>query len=128
MVDVDFISFRITVLGDVRTPGSFTLPSQRNTLFEALAAAGDLQRSAKRHNIHLFRESNGSNRTVTRIDLRDKAVLYNKDLFQTKPNDVIYVQTRSGSLFREDFAFVATIITLLLSVFSIGYSIYNSTK
>ena len=127
IVDVDFVAFKITVIGDVRSPGSFSLPMQRTSILEALAAAGDLQRSAKRYDVHLLRDYNGQ-RTVTKVDLRDKAVLTNKDVFQIKPNDVIYVQTRPGSLFREDFAFVATIVTLLISVFSIGFSIYNNNK
>ena len=127
IVDVDFTTYRITVIGEVRGPGTFDLPTQRTTLFEALAAAGDLPRSAKRYNIQLYRDYNGQ-RTITKFDLRKKSVLNNPGVFQVKPNDVIYVQPRSSSLFKEDFNFVTTIVTLLVSLASVGLSIYYNNN
>src|SRR5690606_1334198 len=115
IVDVDFNTYRVTILGEVRGPGTFSLPHQRTTLFEALAAAGDLPRSAKRYNIQLYRDYKGE-RTITKFDLRNKSVLTNPRVFQLKPNDVLYVQPRGSSLFKEDFNFVTTIVTLLVSL------------
>ncbi|WP_315817052.1 polysaccharide biosynthesis/export family protein [Paraflavitalea speifideaquila] len=47
IVEVKFTAFPVTVLGEVRAPGTFNLSGQRTTVFEALAAAGDLPNSAK---------------------------------------------------------------------------------
>lgn len=127
IVDVEFSTYRITVLGEVRSPGTHNLPLQRTTLFEALAAAGDLPRTARRYNIQLYRDY-GNERTITRFDLRDKAVLNNSRVFQIKPNDVIYVQPSTSSLFKEDFNFITTIVTLLVSLASVGLSIYYNTN
>lgn len=127
MIEVKFSAFRITILGDVRAPGSYNLPMQRTTLLEALALAGDLPNTAKRYDIQLYRDYNGK-RTITKLDMRDKAVLTNSNVFQLRPNDVLYVQPRKGSIFREDFSFMASIVTLVLSLTTVGLTIYNNTK
>lgn len=122
IVDVKFNSFNITVLGEVRAPGTFNLGGAKTTVFEALAAAGDLPNSAKKYNVHLYRDYNGE-RSVTKLDLTNKSLLYNQQLFQVKPNDVIYVQTRRSSVFREDFGLVASIVTLVVSIVTLGFTL-----
>jgi polysaccharide export outer membrane protein len=127
LVEVNFSTFKVTVLGEVKTPGSFVISAQHATLFEALAAAGDLPHSAKRYNIHLYRDYNG-NRTITKFDLRKSSVLNDPNLFQMRPNDVIYVQARSGSLFKEESGLFASMFTILISAVTLGFTIRNSTK
>jgi polysaccharide export outer membrane protein len=127
LVDVKHSAFRITILGEVRAPGSYSLPMQRTTILEALAMAGDMPNTAKRYDIHLYRDYNGK-RTITKIDMRDQAVLSNKNVFQLRPNDVIYIQPRKGAIFREDFSFMASIVTLVLSITTIGLTIHNNIK
>lgn len=122
IVEVRFTNFNVTVLGEVRAPGTFSLPAQRTTIFEALAAAGDLPHSAKKYNVHLYRNYAGD-RSVRRINLNDKSLLYNQQVFQMKPNDVLYVQTRKGSIFKEDFGLFASIVTLVVSVVTLGLTI-----
>lgn len=122
IVDVKFNSFNITVLGEVRSPGTFNLTGAKTTVFEALASAGDLPNSAKKYNIHVYRDYNGE-RSVTKLDLTNKSLLYNQQLFQMKPNDVIYVQTRRSSVFREDFGLVASIVTLVVSIVTLGFTL-----
>jgi polysaccharide export outer membrane protein len=122
IVDVSFTSFKITVLGEVRSPGTFSLDMQRTTLFEGLAAAGDLMHSARRHNVHLYRDYNGK-RTITKLDLRQSSLLYDKSLFQLKPNDVLYVQARPGSIFQEDFGLIASIVSIVVSVVTLGVAV-----
>jgi polysaccharide export outer membrane protein len=122
MVDIRFNSFTVTVLGEVRGPGTYNLYAQKTTLFEALAAAGDLPHSAKKYNVHLYRDYNGE-RSVTKIDLTNKSLLYNQQVFQMKPNDVVYVQTRKGSIFKEDFGVWASVVSLVVSVITLGFAI-----
>lgn len=121
IVDVKFASFNVTILGDVRAPGTFNL-ANRTTIFEALAAAGDMPNTAKKGNVKLYRDYAGE-RAVIKIDLNDKSLLYNQQVFQMKPNDVLYVQTRKSSIFREDFGLFASIVTLVVSVVTLGFAI-----
>jgi len=51
LVNVRFISFRVTVLGEVRAPGVYNLPIQNTTILDALGVSGDLPPSAKRSDI-----------------------------------------------------------------------------
>ena len=89
IVYVSFRNYKITVLGEVRSPGTYTIDSEKINILQALGRAGDLNLTAKRENILLLREENG---VVThhRIDLRDKDIL-ESPYFYLQQNDVIYV-------------------------------------
>ncbi len=114
LVSVKFISFKFTVLGEVRTPGTYILSNQRTTILDALGAAGDLPRSAKRHNIQIYRDYNGK-RMIAKVDLRKKDILSNPDLFQLRNNDVVIVQPRDIQFFGEETRSYISIISLLVT-------------
>lgn len=121
-VEISFGSFPVTVIGEVRAPGMYNLNFQKNTIFDALAAAGDLPYSAKKFKVQLYRDYNGE-RTITKVDLTDKNFLVNQQVFQVRPYDVIVVQTRKGSVFKEDFSVLASVVTLVLSVVTLGITV-----
>jgi polysaccharide biosynthesis/export protein len=127
LVEMGFQTFKVTVLGEVRNPGTFVISTQHSTLFEALAAAGDLPHSAKRYDVRLLRDYNGK-RVVRKFDLRKASVLEDPDVFQMRPNDVIYIQARSGSLFKEDFGLVASVVSILISAVTLGFTIKNNNN
>jgi polysaccharide export outer membrane protein len=127
LVEVNFNTFKVTILGEVKAPGSYVISAQHATLFEALAAAGDLPHSAKRYDVRLYRDYNGK-RTISKFDLRKMYVLNDPDIFQMRPNDVLYVQARPGSLFKEESGLFASLFTILLSSITLGLTIHNTTK
>ncbi len=118
LVSVRFFQIKFTVLGEVRAPGTYTLPLQRTTFLDALGAAGDLPISAKRYDIQIYRDYNGK-RTIFKVDLRSKAILYNPSLFQVKHNDVIYVQPRDSRRFSEEARFYASLVTMAVGIIAI---------
>jgi polysaccharide export outer membrane protein len=122
LVGVRFIAFKFTVLGEVRVPGTYVLSNQRTTLLDALGAAGDLPRSAKRNNIQLYRDYNGK-RMVAKIDLRKKDVLLNSDIFQLRNNDVIIVPPRDIYFFGEETRNYISLISLLVTSAALFVSI-----
>ncbi|MBG6236593.1 polysaccharide export outer membrane protein [Pedobacter sp. CAN_A7] len=120
LISVKFFQIKFTVLGEVRSPGTYTLPLQRTTFLDALGAAGDLPTSAKRYDIQIYRDYNGK-RTIFKVDLRKKDILYDAELFQVRHNDVIYVQPRDSRRFSEETRFYTSMITLavgLIAIFS----------
>jgi polysaccharide export outer membrane protein len=127
LIEISFTTFKVTVLGEVKAPGSYVIPSQQATLFTALAAAGDLPHSAKRYDVHLYRDYNGK-RTVKKFDLRKASVLEDPDIFMMRPNDVIYVQARTATIFKEESGLVASMFTVVISIVTLGFTIHNSTK
>lgn len=114
ITDVRFMELRFSVLGEVRGPGLKTLPYQRTTLLDALGAAGDLPRSAKRYDIQVYRDYNGK-REIFKLDLRNKDILTNPELFYVKHNDVIYVQPRDITLFREEAGVYISLVSGLIA-------------
>lgn len=118
LVSVRFFQIKFTVLGEVRAPGTYTLPLQRTTFLDALGAAGDLPISAKRFDIQIYRDYNGK-RTIFKVDLRSKAILYNSNLFQVRHNDVIYVQPRDSRRFSEEARFYASLVTVAVGIIAI---------
>src|SRR4051794_9517133 len=75
IVSVRFANFKITVLGEVNKPGSYVMPNERVTLFDALGTAGDLTSYAKTSSIILVRDSSGENKTMVRLDLNSKNII-----------------------------------------------------
>ncbi|MGZ5135437.1 MAG: polysaccharide biosynthesis/export family protein [Flavitalea sp.] len=125
LVDIRFNTFKVTILGEVNGPGTFTLDMQRTTIFQALAAAGDLPVTAKRYDISLYRDYNGE-RSIIKIDLRKKEVLYNSEVFEMRHNDVIYVQPSRNQLFRDDFSFFTSMLGLVAGLVSLVVVIINN--
>ena len=70
---IRIINFKVTVLGEVNRPGSYTIPNERVTIIEALGLAGDLTIQAERKNILIIREENGK-KTYSRLDLTSEDI------------------------------------------------------
>lgn len=89
IVYVSFRNYKITVLGEVRSPGTFTFDSEKISILQALGKAGDLSLTAEREDILLLREVDGV-QTHHRIDLKDSHLL-DSPYFYLQQNDVIVV-------------------------------------
>ncbi|WP_370390827.1 polysaccharide biosynthesis/export family protein [uncultured Winogradskyella sp.] len=88
-VNVRLVNAKVTILGEVNQPGTYTFTEQNITLLQALGYAGDLTINGKRDDVLLTREVDG-NRRVTHIDLTS-AEFMNGEFYFIKPNDVIVV-------------------------------------
>jgi polysaccharide export outer membrane protein len=89
-VVIRFVNYKITVLGEVRTPGSFTVPTERLTVLEALGLAGDVTEFGQKNNIKVLRENNGK-REVGLLDLTSSA-MFNSPFYNLQQNDVVFVE------------------------------------
>jgi polysaccharide export outer membrane protein len=89
VVQLKILNFKITVLGDVKNPGTFSIPNEKITFIEALGIAGDLNITANIKEISIFREERDSI-LESNIDLSSKSVFYSP-YFMLKQNDMIYV-------------------------------------
>ena len=126
IVTMRFLNARVTVLGEVNSPGTYTLNNGRMTLLEALGVAGDLTQYANRSNVLITRENNGKVE-FARLDLRSEEV-FTSPYFYLQQNDVVYVepnQARSTSnqsigLWLSMVGTVASAATVVVSVLSIN--------
>lgn len=90
VVIVRLASFRITLLGEFKSPGKYDVFQSNINIFEAVSLGGDLTDYAKRDKIAIIRQtSNGSK--IVRIDLNDKRIL-ESDYFYLLPNDIVYAE------------------------------------
>jgi len=90
IVNVRFLNFRVTVLGEVARPTTINVGNEKISILEALGLAGDLTIYGKRDNVLLIRED-GPNKIIHRIDLNSEKIL-NSPYYYLKTNDVVYVE------------------------------------
>ncbi|PRY13318.1 polysaccharide export outer membrane protein [Pontibacter ummariensis] len=90
IVNVRYLNYKVTVVGEVNRPSTFTIPSERINIIEALGMAGDMTAFGKRENVLVMREENGV-RKMMRLNLNSKEVV-NSPYFYLQQNDVVYVE------------------------------------
>ncbi|NML63657.1 sugar transporter [Hymenobacter sp. RP-2-7] len=118
IVNIRFLNFRITVVGEVNRPSTLTIPSESINIIEALGLAGDLTVYGKRENILIIRESGGK-RTAARLDLTSKNIL-NSQYFYLQQNDVVYVEpVKAKSIQTGNAVVYLPIITTVISLISL---------
>jgi polysaccharide export outer membrane protein len=116
-VQISILNFKITVLGDVRSPGTFKIPNERITILEALGLAGDLNITGNRKNITLIRNE-GRIEKAYRIDLTSQSI-FTSSMYYLKQNDVIYVEpNRAKRLQSTTGLLLASFIISVTSVLS----------
>jgi len=120
-VNINFNNFRISVLGEVARPGSFTLPSERINILEALSMAGDLTIRGVRENVMIIREVNGK-KTMHRLDLTQQNSL-NSPYYYLAQNDIIYVEPNKAQINNSKLGsntnVIISIAGLLITVISV---------
>jgi polysaccharide export outer membrane protein len=88
-VNVRVINSKVTVIGEVAKPGTYSFDEQNISLNQAIGYAGDLTINGKRNDVLLIRESNGI-RTYTKLDLTSSD-WFSSPYYYVKQNDVIIV-------------------------------------
>jgi polysaccharide export outer membrane protein len=117
IINVRFLNFKITVLGEVTRPSTFTVPSGKINILEAISLAGDLTAYGKRENILIIREKD-SIRSITRVDLTSKAIL-NSPNFYLQQNDVIYVEPAKAKILQSSSSgFYLSLVVITVSILS----------
>lgn len=91
VVTVKFVNYKISVLGEVARPNTFTISNEKVNLLEALAMAGDMTIWGRRDNVKIIREDMYGNQKVILMDLNDKNLIYSPYYF-LQQNDVVYVE------------------------------------
>ena len=89
IVTVDFMNFKVSIMGEVTAPGTYTINSDKVTVLEAIAMAKDLTIFGERDKVFVIREEAGERKTY-QLDLRS-AEIFNSPAYYLKQNDVVYV-------------------------------------
>lgn len=132
IVNVRFKNYKISVLGEVSKPGTYTLQNEQCTIFDALALAGDLTIYGKRDNVLLLREDATGKKSITRINLQNASLLTNPNTYYLQQNDVLYVEPNKtkakSSKIGPAESLTISLISTLVSVSTLILTVINNTK
>ena len=90
VVTVEFMNFKISVIGEVNAPGTYTIEGDKVTILQAISLARDLTIFGLRENVSVIRERDGE-RTIYEVNLCDVS-LFKSPAYYLQQNDVVYVQ------------------------------------
>ena len=118
-VNIRLLNFRVSILGEVNQPGTYTVLEERFTLPQALGLAGDLNINGDRNNVLIIRNENGK-KTNYNIDLTKSAFMQSPVYF-LKQNDIVYVQPNTARV--KSSGLVGNTSTLV-SILSLAVSLF----
>lgn len=122
-VSISITNYRITVLGEVGSPGTYPLLNEKVTILEALGMAGDLTINGVRENVLVIRDE-GEERNFYRVNLTSEEV-FTSPVYYLSQNDVVYVEpnqakintsanTRNLSIIISVASFLLTVVALII--------------
>ena len=91
IVKVNLLNFKVSVLGEVNSPGEYNIIRSNQNLLHLVGKANDLTEFANRKKIKIIRNNGPNSSNIIYLDLTDPNVLNNKDFF-LQPQDVVYVE------------------------------------
>lgn len=126
IVTVRMVNYKISVIGEVTRPGTFTISNEKVNLLEALAMAGDMTVYGLRDNVRLIREDSNGKQQIITLDL-NKAETILSPYYWLQQNDIIYVTPNKAKARNSDIGnstslwFSAT--SILVSLASLMFNI-----
>ena len=126
IVTVRMSSYKISVLGEVNHPGSYTVSKEKVSILEALALAGDLSIYGVRDNVQLIREDASGEKTIYLLNLNDANII-SSPYYYLQQNDVIYVTPNKVKAQNSSVGSMTTLwfsaTSILISLTSLLYNI-----
>lgn len=121
IVNIRILNFKVSVLGEVQGPGTFTINDERITVLEALGLAGDMTIFGDRKNVKIIREINGV-KSYGELDFTSAAII-DSQFYYLQQNDVVIVspnqaQIQSSSFNRNTSVFIS-VAGIIISVISV---------
>lgn len=89
IVYVEWLNFKYTVIGETKGTGVYELEGDRMNVIQAVAKAGDFNKTAEMDNVMLIREENGE-RKMVKLDFQSSELL-NSPYFYIQQNDILYL-------------------------------------
>jgi polysaccharide biosynthesis/export protein len=124
-IEVRFLNYKITVIGEVGKPGPFTIPVDKVNIFEAVGLAGDITVYGRRDNVLVIRETNGK-RTFARLNLKDPNVFLSP-YYYLQQNDMVIVDVykNKAAVNNQNNFQIISLAATIVSVSAVLYSIFR---
>lgn len=118
-VAVRLVNFKVSILGEVTAPGTYSVDEGLLTLPQALGMAGDLSIKGRRENVLIIRNQ-GDRRQYKYIDLT-KTDWLNSDYYFLKQGDIVYVEPNKSKVKEAGFVTnVGTVMSVISFLISMG--------
>ncbi len=119
-VIVKLASFKISILGEVSSPGHYPIYDKEINLIEALSMAGDLTHEGNRESVKVMRVNDQGELIVKKLDITKEDFILS-DFFYLQPDDIIYVEPLRAKQFatnpfRIDMNIILSSITTILLI------------
>jgi len=120
---VKLISFKVTVIGEVNRPGTYTNFNNQLTVLEAIGMASDITDYGNRKKVLVVRP-NPEGTTTYRVNLQDKNLLLSEGFFLL-PNDIVIVEPIKSKSFKLNIPTMTLVLTSLSTLILILSFIQN---
>ncbi len=121
-VRVALLNFKINVMGEVRAPGRYTVRTERVSLLDALAMAGDMTEFGERENVTLIREEKDGKLSYHHFNLNNSEFL-KSPYFYLQQNDVVYVEPntikKDNSKYNQNNSYKLSVISTIVGTASV---------
>ena len=125
IVTVQFLNFKVSVMGEVTRPGTFDISGDRITLLEALSMAGDLTIYGRRDRVAVIREKDGKRRILYH-DLRSSDI-FQSPCYYLQQNDIVYVEPnkarRGNAKYSQSDQFNVSVVSTIIGGISVFVSL-----
>lgn len=125
-VQCRFMNFRVTLMGEVARPSTYSIPDERLTLLEAIGMAGDFTPYAERTSVLIIRDRDNV-REFARVNTQDPTV-FTSPYFYLKPNDIVYVEPLKAKQYATQGDFFERYGFIMVSLLSVTSIIILSTR
>ena len=119
VVNIRFMNYKISVIGEVNKPGDFIANDEKVTLIQALALAGDMTIYGNRRNVLVYRESENL-KQAHRVDMTSLDV-FGSPVYYLQQNDVVYVEpnkakARSSTNYIQNTSLGVSLVSIALTI------------
>jgi polysaccharide biosynthesis/export protein len=122
-VECKLLSFKFTVIGEIRSPGTYINYNNYLTVFEAIGRAGGIGDYGKRDRILVIRPTDRGTKTF-RLNLHDKNILASEAYFLL-PNDVVIIEPESKKIFSMNIPTISFILGTVTSAITTTLLLIN---
>jgi polysaccharide export outer membrane protein len=124
-VEIKFLNKKITLIGEVAKPGTYAIPTEKISIFEAIGLAGDITVYGKRNNVLVVREASGT-REFAQLDL-SKPEVFTSPYYYLQQNDIVIVDVAKNKGAVNDQITVRniTIAASILSTIAIFINVFR---
>lgn len=117
VVNIRFMNYKVSVLGEVNRPGSYTITDEKISISQALALAGDLTIYGKRNDIMVCRVENGEKQFYY-VDITSPAIFFSP-CYYLQQNDIVYVTPNksraSSSTYNSNLPLIVSLVSVVIT-------------